>query len=122
MASVHLQLAFPVHAAFCRVNGDWLLTRLLIGAEDVVRQRLHQSRSVAEFLEELQRLLAPLLLKHTAQARLAPAPFYACLVRELDAIGWNYLHSLAPDLMAFQLHRHDAAQRVHVLHVALKTG
>ncbi len=43
------------------MEGDWPLVRLLVGLEEVVQQRLAQSNTVVDFVEELVQLLQPLV-------------------------------------------------------------
>ncbi|EGZ07649.1 hypothetical protein PHYSODRAFT_528336 [Phytophthora sojae] len=85
-----------------------------------LKLRLAQAASLEGFATELEELVA-LCCKPQAnsQAALPNAKYYARLMAELDAVGWNRLRQLSNDLRSLELETKDQAGRTHAVRVLL---
>ncbi|KAG8471081.1 hypothetical protein KFE25_009502 [Diacronema lutheri] len=113
-----IQIIGPICSPACRVDVGAELAELLRGSEVVVAQRLAQSRDVSEFIIELAEVVEQLPAAELA-ANLPSQAYYAHLLGELDAIGWQLLADVSESLDALQLALTDAAGRVHECWVRL---
>ncbi|PSC68290.1 E3 ubiquitin-ligase FANCL [Micractinium conductrix] len=89
-------------------------------------QRLAESPSLAAFCVELQNMVDQLSLESAATpaapSATRPAAFYSGLRGELEALGWQRVAALSPDLSAVTLAAVDAAGRRHELRLSLPPG
>jgi E3 ubiquitin-protein ligase FANCL len=104
------------------------LEALLRGSEAIVARRLAQSCDAAAFAVELAELLERLPAhaatpasagRAAAAAALPTATYYARLIGELDAIGWELVADLSADLSVVELSVPDDAGRLHACEVRL---
>jgi hypothetical protein len=100
------------------IEGDWALAELLAGLEPLVQQRLVQSSTVADFVQELVQLVTPRLQQRPPPP--LPAMVMAALAGDLDAFGWEHVRAVSPDLLELTLARADVRGREHLVRVQLK--
>lgn len=113
-----LRIIGPLRSADCHVDVCDELAELLRGSEAIVGQRLAQSRDAAEFVIELAQLIEQLPAAE-ASGNLPSQAFYAHLLDELDAIGWQLLTDVSASLDTLELTLSDAAGRLHTCSVRL---
>ncbi|KAE9047156.1 hypothetical protein PR003_g1209 [Phytophthora rubi] len=85
-----------------------------------LKLRLAQAASLAGFAAELEELVS-ICCKPQAndQVALPSAKYYARLMAELDAVGWNRLRQLSDDLRSLELETKDQAGREHAVRLLL---
>lgn len=85
-----------------------------------LKLRLAQAASLAGFAVELEELVAICCKTQASdQVALPSAKYYARLMAELDAVGWNRLRQLSDDLRSLELETTDQGGRAHVVRVQL---
>ncbi|KAG6622880.1 E3 ubiquitin-protein ligase FANCL-like [Phytophthora cinnamomi] len=85
-----------------------------------LKLRLAQAASLAGFAAELEELVAICCRSQGgSQVALPSAKYYARLMAELDAVGWNRLRQLSDDLRSLELETRDQAGRTHAVRVLL---
>ncbi|CAK9223137.1 unnamed protein product [Sphagnum troendelagicum] len=94
------------------------LRMLLEGFEHVLQERMKQSLDVATFVEEFKDILDR-IVQAQPQVVLPPASFYARIVAEIEAIGWEHVAWISPQLTTLHLCFFDVAGREHIVHVNL---
>jgi hypothetical protein len=113
-----LRVVGPLRSAGCRVDVCDELAELLRGSEAIVAQRLAQSRDASEFVVELAELIEQLPAAEAAGS-LPSQAFYAQLLDELDAIGWQLLTDVSASLDLLELTLPDVAGRLHTCSIRL---
>jgi E3 ubiquitin-protein ligase FANCL len=78
------------------------LRMLLEGFEHVLQERMKQSLDVATFVEEFKDILDR-IVQAQPQVVLPPASFYARIVAEIEAIGWEHVAWISPQLTTLHL-------------------
>lgn len=115
-----VRIAGPLRSPGCSVDVCDELAELLRGSEAIVAQRLAQCRDAAEFVVELAEVVEQLPAAEVAVS-LPLQAFYAHLLDELDAIGWQLLTNVSASLDLLELTLPDAAGRLHACSVRLPT-
>ncbi|XP_018421805.1 PREDICTED: E3 ubiquitin-protein ligase FANCL [Nanorana parkeri] len=102
-----------------RLECSWQLRKVLHGYQHIVKQRLQHSSDLSSFMVELKSIL-DVALKNPNSLEASPAPhYYACLVKDIDNLGWDKLLFVDNEFSTLKLKIEDSTAREHVITVKL---
>jgi E3 ubiquitin-protein ligase FANCL len=116
-----------------RVRGDAALCDILSTCSNDVRQRLANAQDVHALLIELRDVIERVVSRTSASGTslqssslvtagggdLPLASYYEVLLRELDIVGWTYVHEMDETMRHIKLSTTDSSNRTHILSVVL---
>jgi E3 ubiquitin-protein ligase FANCL len=95
------------------------LKSMLHGYEDLVKQRLSQSKTLSQFLIEFQDILSRACKGDQSKNSAPQILFYPKLIEEINRIGWNKLTMVDNTMTSLGFLSKDSSNRRHLLTIKL---
>ncbi|XP_065058605.1 E3 ubiquitin-protein ligase FANCL-like [Rhopilema esculentum] len=106
-------------------NCDWELKNLLNGFEDSLKQSLHNSKDLDEFMHEVHSLTSKLVKIRDRRSQrhfsTSEPGHFSTVIKEIEELGWEKLLHLDASFSSMTLIAKDVASREHLLNVQYHT-
>lgn len=119
----HIHIKIPSNGCLKNLSFrcDWKLSHALQGHQQLLKQRLNQSKSLVEFLIELKALAEMSLQKEqlTSVKFEATPLFYNRIISEVEQIGWHNLIHVDASFQDIHFEARDEKGRKHLIKLQL---
>lgn len=114
--SIHLPAPNVLRGA--TINTDWRLSQILKSYTPVLKKRLEQCSSLAEFLAEFKNIVER-QVSSTGSRSALPVTYYNELITQIEQLGWTHLVYVDGSFKEVHLQATDEGKRCHILKLYL---